>query len=263
MSGMPFEREGRRSYHNSVSINGGSSMSTEGWKIAAMATAATAALAVESPAAEEAVVGEVINKIKDKDDKVRYEALMGAGKVGPAAVKPLAGLMSDSDVEVARAAKRALWNLVRAVGKPGADAERKAAATALLALLAAGQPVGVQREVVWMLSEIAGDEAVEAVAALLTNKDLREDARLVLQRLPGDKSLGALKSALTAAAEDFKPNLAVSLKARGVEVPGVQIKRLVATRGTEVKPLSQLELEKAAEKGSKGGKTPRKRQKGA
>jgi len=37
--------------------------------------------------------------------------------------------------------------------------------------------VAVRREVLWMLSEIGDGDAIAPMAALLTDKDVREDAR--------------------------------------------------------------------------------------
>ena len=75
-------------------------------------------------------------------------------------------------------------------------------------LLADGQSLPVRRDALWMLSEICGDESVGAVAALLNNGELREDARMVLERVPGAKSLAALKAGFASAPTDFKPNIA-------------------------------------------------------
>jgi hypothetical protein len=57
-----------------------------------------------------------------------------------------------------------------------------------------------------------------------------------LQRIPGDKSLAALKAGLAAAPDDFKPNIAQSLRQRGEEVPGIPCAKLVPSRKTNVKP---------------------------
>jgi HEAT repeat protein len=185
--------------------------------------------------AEKSPVDDLVARIKDKDDKVRAEAWLNAGKIGAPAVKPLAAVMTDGDFEVARAAKRGLWQIVRYVGRPGADSERKAVVAELIPLIRDDQPAPVRREVVWMVSEIAGDEAVEPVAALLSNVELREDARMVLERLPGEKSLAALKRGLEAAPQEFKFNIAQSLRARRVNVPGLPSRKLVPTRKTKVK----------------------------
>jgi len=188
-------------------------------------------------AASTAAVDELIAKIKNKDDKVRSEAWLGAGKVGAPAVKPLAATMSDEDFEVARAARRGLWQIVRHVGRPEADKEKRAVVGELIPLLRDNQPLLVRREVLWMLSEIADDESVKPVADLLSNKELREDARMVLQRLPGKRSLAALEAGLKAAPQDFKINIAESLRARGVEVRGIPPQKLAPSRQTSVKPL--------------------------
>jgi HEAT repeat protein len=186
-------------------------------------------------------VDELIAKIKDKDDKVRSAAWLAAGEVGAPAIKPLAAVMSDaaSELEVSRAAKRAMWQIVRHVGRPGAEAEKKPVVVEVLALLADGQPVPLRREALWMLSEIGGDDSIDPLAKLLGNKDLREDARCSIQRIPGDKSLSALKAALGAAPDDFKVAIAESLRARGVEVPGLPSPKLVPTKQTSVKPVGR------------------------
>jgi len=186
-------------------------------------------------------VDELITKIKDKDDKVRSAAWLGAGEVGAPAVKPLAAVMSDpaSDLEVSRAAKRAMWQIVRHVGRPGAEAEEKPVVAELLALLADGQPAPLRREVLWMLSEIGGDESIDAMAKLLGNRELREDARCSIQRIPGEKSLSALKAAMGEAPDDFKAAIAESLRARGVDVPGLPSPRLAPAKQTSVKPVGR------------------------
>jgi len=233
-------------------------MSGNRWKAAA-AVAATAVLSGRSRAAESAAAEELITKIRDKNDKVRAEAMLGAGKVGAPAVKPLADVMATADdFEVARAARRAMWQITHTVGRPDADDERKAAVAALIPLAGGSLPVNVRREVLWMISELAGDEAVEPVAAVLKEKELREDARMVLQRLPGDKSLAALKAGLDAAPEDFKPNIAESLRARGVEVSGIPDEKMIPRKKTELKALSPDEAAKAAEEAKKAKVSRRK-----
>jgi hypothetical protein len=184
---------------------------------------------------------ELLTKIKDKDDKVRCDAWLAAGPVGAPAVKPLAAVMTDgaSEMEVARAAKRGLWKIARHVGRPGADAEKQAVVAQLLPLLADGQPPALRREVLWMLSEIAGEEAVDPMAKLLSERQLREDARCCLQRIPGGKSLAALSAALAGAPQDFQFNIAESLCARGKEVPGLPDQKFVPTKQTSVKPVGR------------------------
>ena len=163
-----------------------------------LAAAAAGVMAGEAGAARKKRVDKLIAKIKDDSAEVRTEAWLGAGEFGAAAVKPLAEVMADRELEVARAAKRALWKIVRHVGRPKAGREKKAVVAELIEVLGDSQPVLVRREVLWMLSEIGRRESAEPVAALLSNKELREDARLVLERIPGRQSVKALQKGFEA-----------------------------------------------------------------
>ena len=152
---------------------------------------------------------------------------------------PLAKIAASGELEVARAANRAIQNIVYHAGRPGAEDEAKAVAAELLKLLGDSQPLQLRRDVLWMTWQIAGEEAVEPVAALLANAELREDARMALERLPGEKATAALQAALAAAGDADKPALAHSLRVRGVETPGVPDLRLVPTKKTSVQPVGR------------------------
>ncbi len=202
--------------------------------------AIAAAGAVPSVAGTARSKGEVYNLmsgIRDDDAKVRTEAWQSAGKVGAAAVKPLAIVMTDKKLEVARAAKRGLWKIVRHVGRPKAAKEKVAVINRLVELLGNDQPVPVRREVLWMLSEIGNRKSIKPIAALLSDKDLREDARMALQRIPNRTALAALRAGLINAPDDFKLNIAQSLRQRGVKVDGLDCVKLIPTKKTNVKPL--------------------------
>ena len=192
---------------------------------------------------EELTVEQLIAKIKDSDPEVRAAAWLSAGKCGAAAVPALARVMTHEEMEVARAAKRGLWVVVRYVGRPGADDERKPVVDRLCKLLGEDQPVAVRREVLWMLSEIGGDEAVEAIRnipGILENKELREDARCAVERIPGEAATRALMDGLEASMDDFNLALAQSLRVRGVEVDKKRYppQKLVPTKQTTVEPVS-------------------------
>ena len=182
-------------------------------------------------------VGELISKIKDGSPEIRTQAWLGAGGVGAVAVKPLSAVMTDQDLEIARAAKRALWKIVRHAGRPGARDERRAVVSELVGLLNENPPVPATREILWMLSEVGGRGAVGPMAQWLTNEGLREDARMALERIPGRRSLAALRSAFEVASDDFKYNIAQSLRRRGDTVSGYPCAKLTPCRNTEVKPL--------------------------
>lgn len=202
-----------------------------------LAAAAGVVMGGEAGAARKKRVNKLIAKIKDDSAEVRTEGWLDAGGFGAAAVKPLAEAMQHKELEVARAAKRALWKIVRHVGRPKARKEKRAVETELVGLLKDEQPVSVRREVLWMLSEIGRRGSVEAMAALLSNKELREDARMALERIPGKQSVKALVEGFESSPEDFKLNMAQSLRKRGQKVRGYSCVKLVPKKKTNVKPI--------------------------
>jgi len=180
-------------------------------------------------------VEDLVARIKSPDDKVRGPAWQGAASAGAAGVKPLADVMSDPGFEVARAAKRAVWIIVRHASRPGADGKRKAVQAALVSLLN-DQAALVRKEVLWMLSEIGDAEVVAPMAALLADPELREDARCALMRLPGPQVTEALNKAFQAAPEEFEFALAESLRQRGQTVDGYPSRKLVPVKQTSLSP---------------------------
>jgi hypothetical protein len=173
-------------------------------------------------------------RLQSEDDKTRAEAWYGAGPMGAAVVPQAAALVSNPNREISLAASRALQRIALYSGKPGADADRVAVVGAFVKLLDGKQTVRVRLVAVSALSEIAGDEAVDAIAALLVEPDLREPARMALERVPGEKSLAALRNALAQAPADFKPNLAQSIRRRGIEVPELPDGKLTPSKPTQV-----------------------------
>ena len=174
--------------------------------------------------------------IRSEDAAMRTTTWQGAGNLGAAAILPLAKVVKEEEGEVARAARRGLWQVVRFTGRPGAKGKDQVIQK-LIALLEDTQPIALQREVVWMLSEIGGDESVEPLAELLANQELREDAKAALQRIPSESSLQALKSALASVPEDFQLSVAQSLRQRGEKVSGLPCIKLKPTKKTMVEPL--------------------------
>jgi HEAT repeat protein len=212
-------------------------MSASGLQKAALGAATLGMVAGSAGAAQENAVHGLIKKIKDDNPDVRTEGWLGAGEAGAPAVPALAKVMTDPDREVARAAKRAMWKIVRHAGRPGAETEKRDVVLRLLELLGDDVSTPVRTEVLWMLSELGEDTVIEPIAALLKNPELREDARMALERIPGSKS--ALSAAFEGAPEEFKPNLAQSLRKLGVEVKGYPCAKLTPVKQTKVKSLWQ------------------------
>jgi HEAT repeat protein len=212
-------------------------MSISNSKKVSLAVAATGIMSGVADAAPNEGVYNLMTGIRDDDAKVRTEAWQGAGQVGASAVKPLAEVMTNKNLEVARAAKRGLWKVVRHVGQPGAARMKREVIDRLVELLGDDQTVPVRREVLWMLSEIGNRKSVKSIAVLLSDAELREDARMALQRIPIKASIAVLRAGLINATDDFKLNIAQSLRQRGVKVPGLDCIKLIPTKKTNVKPL--------------------------
>ncbi len=177
-------------------------------------------------------LNELLENVQSDNAKTRTTAWQQADTLGAAAVKPLAGLCAQTHQEKARAARRGLERIVRAVGAPGSEPEKSSVIRELLGLLGDDRPVALLRDNLWLLSEIGGDESVPPIAALLNQDDLREDARMALERIPGDTSLAALRKALDVGPKDFRPNIAQSLRARGeaVDPKAYPCQKLVPTK---------------------------------
>jgi HEAT repeat protein len=212
-------------------------MSTNNLKKLSIAAGVAGVIAQTANTAQAQGVDELIAGIKSDSAEKRTQAWQSAGQVGAPAVKSLVKVMTDDNLEVARAAKRALWQIVRYTGRPGANQEKRAVEAELINLLGDEQPVAVRREVLWMLSEIGSRRSIDPIVGLVKNEDLREDARMALERIPNRRAVAALKAAFEEAPEDFKPNLAQSLRKRGEEVAGCPCQKLVPTKKTDVKPL--------------------------
>ena len=208
-------------------------MSTNSLKKVSIAAGAVGVIAQMADTTQAQGVDGLLAGIKSDSAEKRTKSWQSAGQVGAPAVKPLAEVMADDDLEVARAAKRALWQIVRYTGRPKANKERRAVGVELIALLGDETPVAVRREVLWMLSEIGGRRDIEPIAGLMKNEDLREDARMALERMPSRRAVTALKAAFAEAPEDFKPNIAQSLRKRGEKVEGYPCRKLVPTKKTD------------------------------
>lgn len=182
-------------------------------------------------------VNSLLAGIVSDDPEVRTQAWVGAGEVGPAAIPPLVEMMSHPNVESARAAKRGVWKIVRHVSRPGAEDDRSAVVAGLVEVVEGPSPVPIKIEALRMLPEIAGDSAVPALAASLSDVQLREDARTALERIPGEASLAVLVQAFVDVPEAFKPAIVRSLRNRGVEVEGYPEEKLIPSRPTKVQPI--------------------------
>ena len=77
----------------------------------------------------------LLEKIQSDDPLIRTDAWQHAGSIGPPALIPLAILAAEAELEIARAARRAMWQIVHTAGAPGAEDSRPAVINELLELL--------------------------------------------------------------------------------------------------------------------------------
>lgn len=158
-----------------------------------------------------------LEDIASEDHDLRLAARQGAGPMGAPAVAPLAKLLVDPRQDVAVAARSALEKIVHHAGRPGGEKERPMMGAELEKLLAAEQPAAVRREAVHLLGFIAGGGSVPAIARLLDDADphVKENARLSLERIPGEAAVAALAEAVKRAGDERKPDLLYSLSKKG------------------------------------------------
>lgn len=152
-----------------------------------------------------------LEQIQSSDADVRYAAWRAAGPQGAAAILPLADLMDGEDKGVAKAAKGALETIVHYAGRPGAQPEAQAVAVELLQVATSDRSRPTRAEALNWLGFVGDEAVVPGLAKLLEDPEVREDARLALERIPGPESRRALRKALRTAPEDFRPNLEQSL----------------------------------------------------
>jgi HEAT repeat protein len=188
------------------------------------------ALSLPARAEEDTKCKALLKNITSQNEDVRFAARAEAALVGAPAVAALVEWVDEAREppppdaaarehrrEVAITARAALERLVHHAGRPGADAEREAVAAELAKALAPGQTLKTKREVLLLVGFIGGDAQVNAVAKLLEDPDanVRETARLTLERMPGAASVGALLAAAARLGDERMPDLLFSVGKKG------------------------------------------------
>lgn len=162
-------------------------------------------------------VTEFIEKMKSPDADVRYAAWKAAGPVGAPGVVPLGDLAASPDKGIAKSARGALQNIVHYAARPGARAEAHTVSIELLKVAADNdRPRSVRADALHLIGFTADSRTVPGVAHLLSDEQMRDEARLALERIPGSAATGALRQAAQNATNDFRPALQQSLHNRGL-----------------------------------------------
>jgi HEAT repeat protein len=142
---------------------------------------------------------------------VRFAAWRAAGDLPPAFIPEVGKLAGSTNPGLAKAAREALTTLAHAVGKDPKSAKRAAVVKGLLDLTATTWPLALRIHALRLLSGIAGDGEVPAIARLLTAPDMREEAIYCLERIPGDAAVKSIAASYGPAADEFKPRILAAL----------------------------------------------------
>jgi HEAT repeat protein len=174
---------------------------------------------------ENPMLRSLLTDIQYGDAASRMAAIKQARLVGTPAIGPLAALWGGADTASAKAAGEALKRIAHNAARPGAGAEAKAASLALMKLIGKEHPRHVRADSLYWLGFVGGSEAVPALAGQLGDLDIREDARMALERIPAPEAAKALQAALKSAPADFRPNIQQSLRHKAMKFGEVGKKR--------------------------------------
>ncbi len=161
----------------------------------------------------------LLTDIQSDDKDVRFAAWRAAGDADPSAIPALSKFVDLKDKPgVAKAAREAIITMTHSVGKDTAHPKRAAVNRELLAVATSGAASNAARtHCLRLLSNIAPEESVPALAKLLSNAELQEEAIYAIERIPGPASNKALLAAYRTAKDDFKPRVLAALGHRRVE----------------------------------------------
>jgi hypothetical protein len=141
-------------------------------------------------------------------------ATQNAGPAGAAAVVPLGKLAAGPEFLVTKHARLSLVNIVDYACRPGADAEKLAVAAEMEKLLAPDMPESARRDALQLLGIVGSDANIPAMAALLKDATLFQDAAMGLARLKAPAASGALVTALKTADAAAQTEIITAIAAR-------------------------------------------------
>jgi len=146
-----------------------------------------------------------LSEIQSDSADARFAAWRRAGEEAASAIPQLGKLAASDKPGVAKAAQEALSTMTHAVGKDPKAAKRPAVVKGLLELTGAAYALPVRVHALRLLSGIAGEESVAAIAREIHNPELREEVVYCLERIPGPASIQTLIKSYPEAKEEFKP----------------------------------------------------------
>lgn len=152
-----------------------------------------------------------LSDIQSDNADARFVAWRSAANQDPGAIADLGKRAAGDKPGVAKAAREALTTIVHAVGKDPAAAQRAAVVREMLALAGPGSALPVRVHALRLLSLIAGEDAVPAIAKWIGEPDVREEVVFCVERIPGTAAVKALVAAYPGATAEFKPRILAAL----------------------------------------------------
>ena len=162
--------------------------------------------------------------MRSADAAERYIGWQSAGPYGADVINVLAELAASSDKGVALSATGAMEKIAHYAGRPGAKIEAEKATREFLKVANSAHPRMVRANAINLIGMIGDNRAIGGLVRLMKDMELREDARLALERIPGNLAETALKELAKAAdetKEEFGSNLKQSLYSRNLQAKTV------------------------------------------
>ncbi len=174
--------------------------------------------------ADQPTIASLITQIKHGDTIARTSAVLQAQLIGTDAIGPLGAVYAGKDAAASRAACEAIKHIVYNAGRPSAPTEAKAASVALLKLTAPNYPRFVRADAIEGLGVVGGIAEATELAKLLSDKDVSEDARLAIERIPGPEVDALLKLTARTSSKEGRAAIDLSLKHRHKDMKKIGIK---------------------------------------
>lgn len=148
-------------------------------------------------------VDRLVADLAGKDEPARSLARQYLPREGSAIVPKVVPLLRSDDAAVWNAASNVLADLANEVAIPGREADRAVLASAVLGLLAPGEPAAVKLRALRLIPVVVGPgHDVALAAALLDDAELHEKARVALAEAGTPEARAALRDRLRTAKPD-------------------------------------------------------------
>ena len=155
-----------------------------------------------------------LTQIKYGDAAARTQAVKHATYLGTGAIPSLGSIYASGDPGAARAACEALKRICYNAGRPGATVEANTAATHLVTLTSKEYPRHVRADAMLLLGLVGTATTAALLSTFLTDMDVREDARMAIERIPGSEVDDVLRKAARVVPADYRSAIDQSLRHR-------------------------------------------------